>query len=69
VRSIIEVAHNLELSVVAEGVENEAIWQQLALLGCDEAQGWHIGKPMPAEQFEAWARARQPVAQAVLATA
>ena len=59
VRSIIEVAHNLALSVVAEGVENEAIWQQLALLGCDEAQGWHIGKPMPADQFEAWARARQ----------
>ena len=59
VRSIIEVAHNLALSVVAEGVENEAIWQQLALLGCDEAQGWHIGKPMPADQYEAWARARQ----------
>jgi len=57
VRSIIEVAHNLDLSVVAEGVENEAIRQQLALLGCDEAQGWHIGRPMPAEQFEAWAAA------------
>jgi EAL domain-containing protein (putative c-di-GMP-specific phosphodiesterase class I) len=58
VRSIIDVAHNLDLSVVAEGVENEAIRQQLALLGCDEAQGWHIGRPMPAEQFEAWAMAR-----------
>ncbi|HJV68194.1 putative bifunctional diguanylate cyclase/phosphodiesterase [Ideonella sp.] len=59
VRSIIDVAHNLDLSVVAEGVENEAIRQQLALLGCDEAQGWHIGRPMPAEQFEAWAMARR----------
>jgi diguanylate cyclase (GGDEF)-like protein len=59
VRSIIEVAHNLDLSVVAEGVENEAIVQQLVLLGCDEGQGWHIGRPMPAEAFEAWARARQ----------
>ncbi|MEK8034421.1 EAL domain-containing protein [Ideonella sp. DXS29W] len=58
VRSIIEVAHNLNLSVVAEGVENEAIWQQLATLGCDEAQGWHIGRPMPVESFEAWARER-----------
>ena len=55
VRSIIEVAHNLNLSVVAEGVENEAIQHQLALLGCDEAQGWHIGRPMPAEAFAVWA--------------
>jgi EAL domain-containing protein (putative c-di-GMP-specific phosphodiesterase class I) len=54
VRSIIEVAHNLDLSVVAEGVENEAISQQLAHLGCDQAQGWHIGRPMPAEAFQAW---------------
>jgi len=59
VRSIIEVAHNLNLSVVAEGVENEAIRQQLALLGCDEAQGWHIGRPMPVEAFEAWADAHR----------
>jgi len=57
VRSIIEVAHNLNLSVVAEGVENEPIQHQLALLGCDEAQGWHIGRPMPADAFEAWAEA------------
>jgi EAL domain-containing protein (putative c-di-GMP-specific phosphodiesterase class I) len=54
VRSIIEVAHNLELSVVAEGVENEPILQQLAALGCDQAQGWHIARPMPHDQFEAW---------------
>ncbi|WP_374673930.1 putative bifunctional diguanylate cyclase/phosphodiesterase [Ideonella sp.] len=69
VRSIIEVAHNLELSVVAEGVENAAIWQQLRLLGCDEAQGWHIARPMPADELAAWmeaadlpAPARGPVA-------
>ncbi|MFZ5548400.1 MAG: putative bifunctional diguanylate cyclase/phosphodiesterase [Pseudomonadota bacterium] len=65
VRSIIEVAHNLDLSVVAEGVENEAIVQQLVRLGCDEGQGWHIGRPMPAEAFEAWARARQPAVAAL----
>jgi predicted signal transduction protein with EAL and GGDEF domain len=56
VRSIIEVAHNLDLSVVAEGVENEAISQQLARLGCDQAQGWHVGRPMPAEAFQVWSR-------------
>jgi EAL domain-containing protein (putative c-di-GMP-specific phosphodiesterase class I) len=55
VRSIIEVAHNLGLSVVAEGVENQAILEQLDALGCDEAQGWHIGKPMPTGDFVKWA--------------
>jgi diguanylate cyclase (GGDEF)-like protein len=64
VRSIIEVAHNLDLSVVAEGVENEAILRQLALLGCDEAQGWHISRPMPVEAFEAWAEAHLALAPA-----
>ncbi|MGM9487537.1 putative bifunctional diguanylate cyclase/phosphodiesterase [Ideonella sp. YS5] len=61
VRSIIEVAHNLELSVVAEGVENEQISQQLARLGCDQAQGWHIGRPMPAEAFQVWSRVHRAV--------
>lgn len=60
VRSIIEVAHNLGLSVVAEGVENLAILDQLDALHCDEAQGWHIGKPMPTPQFLAWAEQRWP---------
>lgn len=60
VRSIIEVAHNLELSVVAEGVENDTILQQLRQLGCDEAQGYHIAKPMPSQDFAAWAGRRWP---------
>src|SRR5919201_3543074 len=51
VRSLIELAHNLELSVVAEGVENEAIWSALDPLGCDRAQGWYIGKPVAAADF------------------
>jgi len=40
--------------VVAEGEENEAIWQCLAGLGCDVAQGYLISMPMPAEQFRQW---------------
>ena len=44
VRSLVELAHNLELSVVAEGVENEAIMNALAHLDCDHAQGYHVGK-------------------------
>jgi len=47
VRSTIDLAHNLGLSVVAEGVESAAILEQLRTLGCDEAQGYHLGRPAP----------------------
>jgi diguanylate cyclase (GGDEF)-like protein len=49
VRSTIELAHNLGLKVVAEGVESHEAWQRLAALGCDLAQGFHISRPLPAE--------------------
>lgn len=45
VRSLIDLAHNLELKVVAEGVENAEILAALAHLGCDHAQGYYVGKP------------------------
>jgi EAL domain-containing protein (putative c-di-GMP-specific phosphodiesterase class I) len=48
VRSTIDLGHNLGLHVVAEGVENLATWEELAALGCDTAQGYHLGRPMPA---------------------
>lgn len=54
VRSTIDLAHNLGLSVVAEGVENQAILDTLRELDCDEAQGYFIGKPMPYKDFIAW---------------
>ena len=54
VRSTIDLAHNLGLSVVAEGVENEAILQRLRDWGCDEAQGYFVSKPMPAADFVTW---------------
>jgi diguanylate cyclase (GGDEF)-like protein len=54
VRSIVELAHNLELSVVAEGVENARIWDLLHELRCDQAQGYHMGKPMPSAEFRPW---------------
>ncbi|KQY90447.1 bifunctional diguanylate cyclase/phosphodiesterase [Pelomonas sp. Root1444] len=60
VRSTIELAHNLGLSVVAEGLETAKAWAMLARLGCDEGQGYFICKPMPQEQFIAWAAAWQP---------
>jgi diguanylate cyclase (GGDEF)-like protein len=53
VRSLVELAHNLELSVVAEGVENEAIMNALAHLNCDHAQGYHVGKAVPGAELAA----------------
>ncbi|KQV88094.1 EAL domain-containing protein [Pelomonas sp. Root1237] len=60
VRSTIELAHNLGLTVVAEGLETLKAWAMLARLGCDEGQGYFISKPMPQEQFIAWAKSWQP---------
>ena len=54
VRSTIDLAHNLGLSVVAEGVENQAILAQLERLDCDEAQGYHISRPVPSAAFLDW---------------
>ena len=48
IRSTIELAHALGLKVVAEGVEEQATLQILSRLGCDMAQGFHIGRPGPA---------------------
>jgi EAL domain-containing protein (putative c-di-GMP-specific phosphodiesterase class I) len=46
VRSTIELAHNLDLWVVAEGIEDQATLDQLAALGCDTGQGYYLGRPM-----------------------
>jgi diguanylate cyclase (GGDEF)-like protein len=51
VRSIIDLAHNLGLRVVAEGVEDQATWNRLAQLGCDLAQGFHLSPPVAAAQL------------------
>lgn len=59
VRSTIDLAHDLDLEVVAEGVETEAVWNRLAELGCDVAQGYFIGAPMPPDEFAEWVRRQQ----------
>ena len=65
VRSTIDLAHNLGLTVVAEGVENALIWGKLKELACDEAQGYFMARPMPASEFAPWcARWRQEHARA-----
>lgn len=57
VESTIHLAHSLSLKVVAEGVENAALIDRLSLMGCDEAQGYHIGRPMALAQLEEWLKA------------
>jgi diguanylate cyclase (GGDEF)-like protein len=59
VRSIIELARTLELTVVAEGVENEQVWDLLGDMGCDLAQGYYMARPMAVADFGSWHRAIQ----------
>jgi diguanylate cyclase (GGDEF)-like protein len=54
VRSIIDLANNLSLDVVAEGVENQETWQQLASFGCHRIQGHHLATPMPVGDLRPW---------------
>ncbi len=56
VRSTIDLAHGLGLTVVAEGVETAAVLARLAQLDCDEAQGHHMVRPMPAAEMPAFAQ-------------
>jgi EAL domain-containing protein (putative c-di-GMP-specific phosphodiesterase class I) len=58
VRSMIDLAHNLGLRVVAEGVENQDVSNLLTMLGCDLLQGYHFARPMPAADFEQWLNRR-----------
>ena len=51
VRSTIDLAHNLGLRVVAEGVESHQAWTQLTELGCDLAQGFYVSRPLPASDL------------------
>ena len=60
VQSAIALGHNLGLSVVAEGVENADILAALDRLGCDVVQGFHLGRPMPAEEVATWLAGLRP---------
>ena len=51
VNAIIQMAHSLNLKVIAEGVETPGMLQQLHDFECDEAQGYHFARPMPADEF------------------
>jgi len=51
IEAVIGLAHNLDLKVIAEGVETRAELDFLAACGCEEVQGYYFAKPLPAEQF------------------
>jgi diguanylate cyclase (GGDEF)-like protein/PAS domain S-box-containing protein len=52
VETTISLSHQLGLSVIAEGIENEATAELLLRLGCEHGQGYFFGKPMPVAEFE-----------------
>jgi diguanylate cyclase (GGDEF)-like protein/PAS domain S-box-containing protein len=56
VRAIVNLAHQLNKQVVAEGVETELVWDVLKRLRCDNAQGFYVGRPMPADDINFWLR-------------
>ena len=60
VAAIVDLGHRLGRRVVAEGVEDEATWQLLQQLGCDSAQGYWMGRPMPAADFVPWLEQWRP---------
>ena len=58
-RAVISLGHELGMTVVAEGVEDDATLCALADLGCDFAQGYRIGYPLPAPELEHWLENRE----------
>jgi EAL domain-containing protein (putative c-di-GMP-specific phosphodiesterase class I) len=65
VRTTIDLAHQLDVKVVAEGVESEAVRSELRSLGCDIGQGYFLGRPMPPGAFADWMRDRGQVRRSI----
>jgi EAL domain-containing protein (putative c-di-GMP-specific phosphodiesterase class I) len=57
-----DLARNLGLRLVAEGVEDLPTWRRLRAHGCHEAQGYYLSKPMPEHELTAWLDAHDPTA-------
>jgi EAL domain-containing protein (putative c-di-GMP-specific phosphodiesterase class I) len=58
VHSTIDLAHSLRLLVIAEGVEDDETFSDLAAMACDQAQGYCISRPLPADDFQRWCMGR-----------
>lgn len=61
VRSLVGLAYGLGLETVAEGVESKLAWEAALTLGCDLAQGFYLGQPMPASKLVGWLDETWPV--------
>ena len=59
VRSVIDLAHNFDMKVVAEGVENDATLKDLKRMGCDIAQGFVISAAIPSDALIKWLKSRR----------
>jgi diguanylate cyclase (GGDEF)-like protein len=60
VRSVIDLGHNLSMRVVAEGIETDAVLDRLRSIGCDQAQGYLLARPMPVDRLHEWLLTRAP---------
>ena len=54
IQLMIELGHNFDLKIVAEGIEDKATFDTLAAMGCDVGQGYYMAKAMPEKEFENW---------------
>jgi diguanylate cyclase (GGDEF)-like protein len=61
VRSLVELAHELGLEVVAEGIETRLAWDTAAQLGCDRGQGFYFGHPLTAHELAEWLESQWPI--------
>ncbi len=61
VRAVVDLGHSLSLSVIAEGVDSEAVMEQLTALGCDGLQGFHVASPMSLDRLERWIAANSSI--------
>jgi diguanylate cyclase (GGDEF)-like protein len=64
VSAVTRIAHDLDLVVVAEGVEDLETWQHLVSLGAHQVQGYHLARPMPVVALIGWLQAQTPAAAA-----
>ena len=69
VSSVISLAHSIGLLLVAEGVENGHVYRTLARVGCDQAQGYYLARPLPADRLERWLVDREQRAEVPHASA
>jgi diguanylate cyclase (GGDEF)-like protein len=68
VQSIVDLGHSLNLSVVAEGVEDQISWDRLRAMSCDIAQGYYLSKPVPASEVTRWLNERLRLDEGVTST-